>query len=219
MRDGFVFYRSFAEAIEGLPSDEYKAVMLAICHYALDEEMPQALDPVSNAIFTLIKPQLDANNRRYENGKKGGRPKKAEPNENQTITKLKPNNNQSKTEVKPKEKEKVKDKDIFSNENIKDPILLDAMKSYAEYRKKIKAPLTDRAVALALNKLEELAPGNSAQKAEIINQSIMNGWKGLFALKSGRVNDHHGITRDDDLDDIATLQAMRLHNGIGLHGL
>lgn len=26
--------------------------------------------------FTLIKPQLSANNKRYEDGKKGGRPKK-----------------------------------------------------------------------------------------------------------------------------------------------
>lgn len=96
-----------------------------------------------------------------------------------------------------------------------DPVLDEAMKSYADHRKKIKAPLTDRAVTLALNKLEDLAPGDTPTKVEIINQSIMNGWKGLFALhgNSRSPNDSHGIARDTDLDDTLALQAARLHAG------
>lgn len=34
MRDSFVFYRSFADAIAGLPPEEYKKVMQAIIGYA-----------------------------------------------------------------------------------------------------------------------------------------------------------------------------------------
>ena len=47
----------------------------------------------------MIKPQIDANNRKYQNGKLGGRPKnnqnetKIKPKINQTITKTKPNVN------------------------------------------------------------------------------------------------------------------------------
>ena len=46
-------------------------------------------------MFKLLKPQLDANTRRYENGCKGGRPKKTEekPKENQNETKPKRNDN------------------------------------------------------------------------------------------------------------------------------
>ena len=58
-----------------------------------------------------------------------------------------------------------------------------AFEEYVAYRKKIKSPLTDHAAELAIRKLNELSGGNQDVAIEILNQSIMNGWKGLFALK------------------------------------
>lgn len=103
MRDGFVFYRSFREAIRELPEEERLKCYEVILDYALDEVIPNEVG-ISSAIFKLIKPQIDANNKRYENGKKGGRG-------NRTETKPKPNTNQDVTNNEPKEKEKVKEKD------------------------------------------------------------------------------------------------------------
>lgn len=77
MRDGFVFYRSFAEALTDIDDKTFRQVMDAVMWYALDDREPE-LTGIPNAIFKLIKPQIDANTRRYENGKKGGRPKKTE---------------------------------------------------------------------------------------------------------------------------------------------
>ena len=105
MRDGFVFYRSFFESFEDLSKKDKLILFDALCNYALNDIVPE-LTGTTNAIFKLLKPQVDANNRRYENGKKGGRPKA-----NQTETKTKPNDNQTETKLKPKEKEKDKDKD------------------------------------------------------------------------------------------------------------
>ena len=90
MRDSMVFYRSFSEALDHLPSEQYKEAMQSILHYALDGTIPDC-EGIAYAIYIMAKPQIDANNRKYENGKKGGRPSK------QTETKEKPNNNQSKT--------------------------------------------------------------------------------------------------------------------------
>ena len=104
MRDGFVFYRSFFESFEDLSKKDKLILFDALCNYALNDIVPE-LTGTTNAIFKLLKPQVDANNRRYENGKKGGRPKA-----NQTETKTKPNENQTETKLKPKEKEKDKDK-------------------------------------------------------------------------------------------------------------
>lgn len=76
MRDSFVFYESFYDAISELRGDEYREAMDAVMGYALYDEIPDFENPRPRMVFKLIKPQLDANKKRYENGKKGGRPKK-----------------------------------------------------------------------------------------------------------------------------------------------
>ncbi len=108
-RDGVVFYRSFWEAITHLDDADQLASVKAIIEYGLYGREPEC-SGVATAIFMMAKPQIDANNRRYENGTKGGRPKnddKEIPRENQKE----PSPNQAETESKPKEKEKVKVKD------------------------------------------------------------------------------------------------------------
>ena len=82
MADSFVFYRSFHEALKDLPLEEYGAIMFVINEYALYGVEPELCGAAKMA-FTLIKPQIDANNYRKEAGQKGaefgqrgGRPKK-----------------------------------------------------------------------------------------------------------------------------------------------
>ena len=105
MRDGFVFYRSFYEASKPLNNEDKLALYEAIFEFALNQSETKR-EPMVNAMFMLIKPQLEANNKRYENGKNGGRPPKEK-----TETKPKHNQSITKTEPKEKEKEKVNDKD------------------------------------------------------------------------------------------------------------
>ena len=104
MRDSVLFYRSFYEAVKNLPAEEFKKSVQAILEYGLDGEEPET-EGIEKTVFLLTKPQIDANNRRYENGKRGGKPKS-----NQSVTKNEPNNNQTSTNPEPKEKVKVKDK-------------------------------------------------------------------------------------------------------------
>ena len=66
-RDSFIFYRSFYESIKDLDKNQKAEVLEAICSYALDE-YTEPLSGVSKGFFTLIKPQLDANRKRFENG-------------------------------------------------------------------------------------------------------------------------------------------------------
>lgn len=68
----------------------------------------------------------------------------------------------------------------FAGDNAK---LLEALKEFEDFRKKIKAPLTERAKELLLGNLKKLS-GNPDEQIEIINQSILNGWKGVFELRS-----------------------------------
>jgi hypothetical protein len=62
----------------------------------------------------------------------------------------------------------------------------DAWAGYVEMRVSIKKPLkTERAINLAINTLERLqADGNDP--GAVLDQSTMNGWQGLFAVRVQR---------------------------------
>jgi len=111
-RENFIFYASFYEAIKELPKDVQADVYNAIMAYSFEGKEPECTG-MAKAIFVMAKPLIDKSTMRYENGKKGGRPKKQEhteneceteePNENQNEAKQKPNNNQNETKTKPNE--------------------------------------------------------------------------------------------------------------------
>lgn len=82
MRNSFTFYRSFMEGVEQIEPEVFKRLVLAMAHYALDDEDP-ALEGLELSLFMAWKANIDASNRRKENGLKGGR-KKTEAAETET---------------------------------------------------------------------------------------------------------------------------------------
>lgn len=62
------------------------------------------------------------------------------------------------------------------------PELNKAIIDFIEYRKGIKKPMSENAVSLLLGKLNKLS-GSVPEQIEILNQSIVNGWQGIFPLK------------------------------------
>jgi hypothetical protein len=97
MRESMIIYRSFYDAIKELEPTHQAEVWRAVFEYGLNKHEVE-LQGLPSTIFTLIKPQLDANIRRYDNGTKGGRPKKqketeTKPKQNLNETKTKPNVN------------------------------------------------------------------------------------------------------------------------------
>ena len=64
-----------------------------------------------------------------------------------------------------------------------DTVLDGAFKAYVQMRVKIKKPMTDRAIELAMKELEKLSGGDADTAVAILEQSILNSWQGLFALR------------------------------------
>ena len=87
MRDSFIFYRSFLKSIQHLDPVEQLELFQAIVQYGLDQHEPE-MSRYVRAVWESIKPQLDANQRKYENGCKGGKPKA-----NQDLTTPEPPHN------------------------------------------------------------------------------------------------------------------------------
>ncbi len=86
MRDSTIIYRSFYEAIMEIPEKNQAEVWSAIFEYSLNFN-EVTLTGLSKTIFTLIKPQLDANVQRYKNSKKKKK-KKQNVSENEAKDKL-----------------------------------------------------------------------------------------------------------------------------------
>ena len=61
--------------------------------------------------------------------------------------------------------------------------------AFLEMRKKTKAPPTDRAKDLLIMELEKLKTAGNDPNS-VLEQSIMNNWKGVFALKGGQNGIH-----------------------------
>ena len=225
MTDGFVFYRSFAEALQDIPAEQFKDIVLALSSYALDGVEPDNLDAISKALFTLMRPQIDANAKRREAGRKGG-----EANAKQIEASVKQNEATPKqteatpkqTEAKDKVKEKVKDKDKDKDkEKVKEKDIapevavatLDApdevkqsMQEFVNMRKSIKKPMTGNAVKLMYGRLVKLSKDPGTQR-EILEQSIRHSWQDVYELKdekprSGTNKFSNIIQHDWNMDDL-----------------
>ncbi len=120
----------------------------------------------------------------------------AEPNWNQNGTKMEPNWFHRLDKIRldkirgeeirkdKKKKQSVSLKTIIEEFAGKNSMLFEAVKDWIEMRKIIKAPLTARAASMSFKQLCELSHGNESMMIEILNQSTLNCWKGLYPLKN-----------------------------------
>ena len=103
------------------------------------------------------------------------------PQKNHRKTTERPHKNTNKNEEECKE---VK-KDIYSDYT-ENPNLLKALKDFEIMRNSMKnGKFTDQAKKLLLTELNKLADTDE-KKIAILEQSIFNGWKGVFPLKQGQ---------------------------------
>lgn len=204
MRESIIFYRSFYEAIKDLKTDIQGEIYTAIMEYGLYGKETENLGPIARSIFTLVKPQIDKNIKRYENGCRGGRPNRNKPEHE-------PNNNQNKSEQEPKENDNVND-----NKNIP-PIIPPAGEKEGEgeeknKRKRTRPPIdtgfidapfrgvmdrwleykrargqtykSEASIKTCYKKLLEMSGDDPVKAEAIVENSIANNYAGLFPLKN-----------------------------------
>jgi hypothetical protein len=95
--------------------------------------------------------------------------------------------------------------------------LRQALRDYSQMRNKIKAPLTERAVTLLLNKLDALASTDDL-KIKLLEQAIMSNWKSVYLLKEEKQqqkqkpNKFHNFIQNDkqDLDVLAEQRRQQI---------
>ena len=184
-RDSFIFYRSFFLSVDRLPEDMQLLLYRAIAQYALDKIEPdfsssQYLQFIE-AIWDGIRPQLDANYRRFVNGCKGGAPKGSANNPNGRRGKNKPKTNRELTENKSNDNVNVNEniEKKFNKENgfsfpySSEKFLLtwEELRTQPHWRRK-----THSALQKNLDKLKEFP---EPEAIDLINRTIAGGYQGI----------------------------------------
>ncbi len=92
--------------------------------------------------------------------------------------------------------------------------LRQALRDYSIMRNKIKAPLTDRAVTLLLNKLDTLASTEDL-KIKLLENATLGNWKSVYPLKEEKQqqkqkpNKFHNFIQSDDNQDLEAMARKR----------
>lgn len=163
MRESTVFYRSFYEAIKELDANLQAQVYSAIFEYALNFNEVE-LKGVAKTVFTLIKPQLDANQKRYQNG-----------------TQAKQKQSASKTEAKVKQEESKVSPNVNVNVNANENDNANANANAKVSRSHFRAPTYEE--IFEFMKMKNGMAGNIWPDAKVISESKAffnhyesNGW-------------------------------------------
>lgn len=206
MRDAVLFYRSFADAVKVLPESEQLAALWAVIDYGLDGTEPA--DGIARAIWLMAKPLVDRNNQRYENGLKGGRPKRAE---NQSETKDKPKLNQSETKAKPKRTQlELLDELLIGRAVTKKTV--EALTDWVTYKGvERRKPYKETGLkSLITQTVNNAARYGSDAVCDVIQRSIANQYDGICWawLDEGKVGSaktrgfNNAPSRDYDMSDL-----------------
>ena len=187
--NSFVFYRSFFEGLEGLPSGDQYFLLRAVVEYGLNRTLPVFPDtdgmPYLRMIWNNIKPSLDSNYQRRLNGNHGGCPKgtrKPSMIGNQNARK-------NKTETKPKQNNSKPYEDVYEEiyedeegRNVKTILSFpfssatfmdtwNALRDQPKWRKK-----STRALQMSLNKLADY---DEQFAILLMNDAIEHDWTGV----------------------------------------
>lgn len=109
--------------------------------------------------------------------------------------------NQPQLNTKGSNTKKLNTNDIITNYTDDDE-LIEALKGFAEMRKIIKKPLTERAWEIIFSKLDSIASDTSG-KIAVLNQSIEHSWQSVYPLKENSLKPQiTGNERLGWIDDI-----------------
>lgn len=153
--------------------------------------------------------------------------------ENWEIYQSDNNNNEQQSEQQMNNKRTTNEQQMNTNKNIKNnknisiysifdsysdnTDLRQALRDYSIMRNKIKAPLTERAVTLLLNKLDALASTDEL-KIKLLENATLSNWKSVYPLKEerqqdksrqGKPNKFHNFIQNEENQDLDAIADKR----------
>jgi len=211
-KKGFLLYCDQLDFVNDLSMEQKGFLLTAIYNYACFGTVDDIQDLTTKVVFKIIKSSIERDTQKYNkkcecnriNGLHGGRPKKQKV-ETETQQNPKEPNGLNEKPSEPKkpdiDKDKEIDKDTKKEFFLPDWLLRESFDAFIEMRKKVKAPLTDKARDMLIGKLEEFR-GKGYDPNLILNESTMNNWKGVFEPKTKPT--FHNTFKEKSLEELVS---------------
>ena len=208
MNGKVIIAEEYLEPVEELSDAQAGELMKAVMRYSVTGELPETEDQAVTILFMLMKSYIDRNQKAYEetcrrnreNGKRGGRPKTERlsekpsgysenpenPNQNQIQNQIQNHDQTSPDGEERRERELKLPKEIPLPPGLDQDFVQEAFRDFREHRRKLRKPMTTKAEEMIIADLAKLAKGDAVAATKILEQSIKNGWQGVFPLKEDK---------------------------------
>ena len=184
-RKSFIIHKDSLDILDKLSDEQAGKLFKAIKVYQKTNQIPK-LDFTLDLVFTpflnqFIRDDIDYEKTceaRREAGSKGGKQKVANASKcKQKVANVADSDSKSDSDSDSKNESK-KELPIFINKNLFD--------GFAEVRKKLKKPLTEKAQELIIKKLSEFESKQIGFANLALENSIANSWQGVFEPKDNK---------------------------------
>jgi hypothetical protein len=199
-KKSFIAYSDWNGMFQALPNDVAGKLIKHIFLYVNDED-PTSDDFIINALFEQIKSTLKRDLKKWESQTKQ-RSEAGKKSAEMRSTKF------NERSIPLNEKARKPTVSVSVSDNVNDNVLL--IKSdleiklieFYKFRKELKKPIVESSKEQFLQKLKTLSNNNESNAIKILNQSIANGWQGIFEIKTienGNTTKLNGDQRDKAL--------------------
>lgn len=202
--DTIAFFKNIRQTLEAMTDADAGRLMKALFAHDDGEEVDLSdASPVVQMIFPLVAESTDRLTRKRQNKvRKPQNDRKDTANEPQTDRKdtaHNHNHNQNHSQdhshnhdhtspdgEEERERELKLPKEIPLPPELNQDFVQEAFRDFREHRRKLRKPMTTKAEEMIIADLAKLAKGDAVAAVKILEQSIKNGWQGVFPLKEDK---------------------------------
>ena len=193
--DTIAFFKNIRKTLEAMTDADAGRLMKALFAHDDGEKVDLTdASPVVQMIFPLVAESTDRLTRKRQN-----KVRKPQTDRKDTAHNHSHNHNQNHNQnhsqnhdhtspdgEEERERELKLPKEIPLPSELNQDFVQEAFRDFREHRRKLRKPMTTKAEEMIIADLAKLAKGDAVAAVKILEQSIKNGWQGVFPLKEDK---------------------------------
>ena len=198
--NSFILYKDSLSILNKMEDKQAGQLFKVIYHYQINNKLPEDIDPVLDLLVTTFINQFKRDQEKYEERCRKNKENAKKRWDATACDGIQTNAKHAYSDSdSDSDNDSKKDSKLKNNIILPDYLNLDIWKEYLDMRKKLKAPNTETALNRILKKLEGFEKQEIGNGTLAIENSIENGWKGVFEPKQQNIIKNNS---DDSFDRV-----------------